>query len=281
MPISFAGLSLDRPRIMGILNVTPDSFSDGGLTLDPLKAVEAGERMIAEGADIVDVGGESTRPGAEPVPLEVELERVVPVISRLAARGHLVSVDTRHSAVMVRALDAGATIVNDVTALAGEPASLHLVARRRAPTVLMHMQGEPQSMQKQPRYGDVVSEVLQFLERRLAACRSAGMADDRLCIDYGIGFGKTLEHNLALLAATERFAALGVAVLVGVSRKAFIGRLSRGEPAPARAPGSIAAGLAAISRGAHILRVHDVAETAQALAVWRAVADAQAKPSTA
>ncbi len=271
MAVTFAGLTFERPRIMGILNVTPDSFSDGGRHDDPAVAVEAGERMVAEGADILDVGGESTRPGAEPVPLEVELARVLPVIQRLAARGHCVSVDTRHSAVMVRALDAGAAIVNDVSALTGEPSSLPLVARRGAPVVLMHMRGEPQTMQQQTHYEDVVAEVLAYLGQRLAACRAAGLGDDRLCIDPGIGFAKTQAHNLALLAATERFAALGVALLIGVSRKAFIGRLSRDEPPEGRLPGSLAAGLAAVRRGAHILRVHDVAETAQALRVWQAI----------
>lgn len=256
---------------MGIINVTPDSFSDGGDRFDPGLAVAEGERLAAEGADILDIGGESTRPGAQPIDPQEECDRVVPVIAALAKRGYCLSVDTRHALVMERALDAGARIVNDITALTGEAESLPLVAARRAPVVLMHMQGDPRTMQQAPHYEDVVGEVAAYLAERLAACRAAGLPDEALCVDPGIGFGKTLQHNLTLLAQAGRFAALGVAVLIGVSRKSFIGRLSAGEAPKDRFPGSLAAGLAALARGGHILRVHDVAETAQALKVWQAI----------
>ncbi len=272
MPITFAGLTLERPVIMGILNVTPDSFSDGGRNLDPGIAIAAGERMLDEGAAILDIGGESTRPGSLEVALEEELARVIPVVTALAAKGHRVSIDTRHARVMAAALDAGAAIVNDVTALTHEPESLPLVAARQAPVVLMHMRGTPDTMLKLTAYEDLVGEVEAYLAQRLAACRAAGLTDDKLCIDAGIGFAKTAEQSAQLIAATDRFARLGVAVLVGASRKSFIGRLSKGEPPDQRLPGSLAAALAGAARGAHILRVHDVAATAQALRVWQAIA---------
>lgn len=267
----FAGLVLDRPLLMGIVNVTPDSFSDGGRHFDPGVAIAAGERMAAEGAAILDVGGESTRPGSQEVDLEEELRRVLPVVRALADKGHKVSVDTRHARVMEAALAQGAAIINDVTALTHEPESLAVVARHRAPVVLMHMRGTPDTMLKLTAYDDLEGEVEAYLARRLAACRDAGLTDEQLCVDAGIGFAKTAEQSARLVAATDRFARLGVAVLVGASRKSFIGRLSQGEPADQRLPGSLAAALAAASRGAHILRVHDVAETAQALRIWQAV----------
>ncbi len=267
----FAGLVLDRPVLMGIVNVTPDSFSDGGRHFDPGVAIAAGERMAAEGAAILDVGGESTRPGSQEVDLEEELRRVIPVVRALAARGRRVSVDTRHARVMEAALAEGAAIVNDVTALTHEPDSLAVVARHRAPVVLMHMRGTPDTMLKLTQYADLEGEVEAYLAGRLAACREAGLGDEQLCVDAGIGFAKTAEQSARLVAATGRFARLGVAVLVGASRKSFIGRLSQGEPADQRLPGSLAAALAAVSRGAHILRVHDVAETAQALRIWQAI----------
>jgi dihydropteroate synthase len=268
---TFAGLTLDRPRLMGIVNVTPDSFSDGGLHLDPAAAIAAGERMADEGADILDIGGESTRPGAAPLPPEEELRRVLPVVRALAAKGHLVSIDTRHAATMAAALDAGAAIVNDVSALTHDAASLPLVAARGAAVVLMHMRGTPDTMNKLTDYDDLVGDVERYLAERLAACRAAGLTDDRLCIDAGIGFAKTAEQSAQLIGATARFRRLGVAVLVGASRKSFIGRLSKGEPADRRLPGSLAAALAAAEAGAQILRVHDVAETAQALRIWQAI----------
>jgi dihydropteroate synthase len=266
----FAGLALDRPRLMGVVNVTPDSFADGGRFLDRAAAIAHGRALAAEGADIVDVGGESTRPGAAPAPVEDELRRVLPVVEALARDGLLVSVDTRRAAVMRAALAAGARIVNDVAALA-DAGALELVARAGAAVVLMHMRGEPATMQADPRYADVVGEVAAFLAARVAACRAAGIGDERLCVDPGIGFGKTVEHNLALLRGLAALRPPGVALLVGASRKGFVARLSAGEPPAARLPGSLAAALAAASRGADILRVHDVAATRQALAVWRAI----------
>ncbi len=256
---------------MGIINVTPDSFSDGGETLDTAAAVERGLAFAREGADIIDVGGESTRPGAIPVPVAEEMRRVVPVIEALAASGLLVSIDTRHADVITAAINAGARIVNDVTALQGDERSLSCVAASGACVVLMHMQGEPRTMQEDPRYGDVVAEVGDFLARRVAACEAAGIERQRIAIDPGIGFGKTLAHNLALLRHLDHFRRLGCALLIGASRKSFIARLSRNEPPPQRLGGSIAAALAAVAGGAHILRVHDVAATAQALKVWRAI----------
>lgn len=268
---TFAGLSLERPAIMGIVNVTPDSFSDGGDRYDPAAAIAAGRAMREAGAAILDVGGESTRPGAEPVGVEEECARVLPVIEALAGEGALVSIDSRHAAVMRAAVEAGAAIVNDVTALTGDPESLGTVAALQAPAILMHMQGEPRTMQADPRYGDVVAEVRDFLAERAAACEAAGIARANICIDPGIGFGKTVAHNLALLKHLDALVALGYPVLIGASRKAFIGKLSRGEAPKQRLGGSLAVALAAAERGAAILRVHDVAETAQALALWRAI----------
>jgi dihydropteroate synthase len=264
---------LGRPLVMGVINVTPDSFSDGGETLDCDAAIARGRAMLGEGADILDVGGESTRPGAEPVPVETEIARIVPVVHGLSAIGAVVSIDTRRAAVMAAALASGARIVNDVTALAGDPQALDVVAASGASAILMHMQGEPRTMQIAPHYDDAPLDVFAFLSARLAACARAGMAPDRLAVDPGIGFGKTLEHNLAILARLDIYRPLQCALVVGVSRKSFIGRLSGGAPAPDRLAGSLAAGLAAVHGGAHILRVHDVAATRQALAVWQGIAD--------
>lgn len=271
---TFAGLALERPLIVGIVNVTPDSFSDGGDNYDVQAAIAAGRAMLAEGADILDVGGESTRPGAEPVGIEEECARVLPVIEVLAGGGAVVSIDSRHAAVMRAAVAAGAAIVNDVTALTGDPAGLETVAELKVPVILMHMQGEPRTMQADPRYDDVVAEVRDYLAGRAAACEAAGIAPRDIALDPGIGFGKTVEHNLALLRHLDAIAALGYPVLVGASRKSFIGKLSRGESPKERLGGSLAIALAAAERGAAILRVHDVAETAQALELWRAVASA-------
>lgn len=268
----FAGLSLDHPRVMGIINVTPDSFSDGGEATTLEAAIARGGAMLEAGADILDVGGESTRPGATPESASVEMARVVPVISALAARGAVVSVDTRNAAVMAAAISAGARIVNDITALTGDPAALPLVARTGVSVVLMHMQGEPRTMQSDPHYDDVVAEVYSWLAERVAACRAAGISSDRIAVDPGIGFGKTLAHNVRILANLSEYARLGCSVLVGVSRKSFIARLSRDEAPKARLAGSLAAGLAALTQGVSILRVHDVAETSQAIAVWQAIA---------
>jgi dihydropteroate synthase len=268
---SFAGFTLTRPLLMGIVNVTPDSFSDGGDFARVEDAIAQGRTLMDDGADIVDVGGESTRPGSLPLPLDEERARVLPVVEALAKAGVVVSIDTRHAAVMRDAIAAGARIVNDITALAGDPGSLGVVAASGASVVLMHMQGEPQTMQKAPTYRDAPAEIVDYLRLRVEACRAAGIPNERIAIDPGIGFGKTIEHNLQLLAHVDRFVELGVAVLIGLSRKSFIGRLSRGEPPKGRDPGSLAGALAAVERGADILRVHDVAGTRQGLAVWQAI----------
>jgi dihydropteroate synthase len=270
----FVGLALDRPRIMGVINVTPDSFSDGGRYGSPDTAIAHGRALIAAGADILDIGGESTRPGAAPVSVGEETERVLPVVEALAKDGALVSIDTRRAAVMRAALSAGARVVNDVTALAGDPHSLGVVARSGAAVVLMHMQGEPRTMQQDPSYRDAPLDIYDFFAARLAACASAGIDRARIALDPGIGFGKRDPHNLAVLADLALYHGLGCALLLGVSRKSFIGRLSRGEDAGNHLAGSLAAALAGVERGVQIVRVHDVAETAQALAIWRAVAAA-------
>jgi len=265
-------LALDRPRVVGILNVTPDSFSDGGAYADTDAAVAHGLAMAEQGADMLDVGGESTRPGAAEVPVEEELRRVIPVIGQLAARSSLpIAVDTSKPEVMRAAVAAGAGMINDVYALRREGA-VDAAAELRVPVCLMHMQGEPRSMQDDPHYDDVVGEVHRFLTDRLFACELAGIDKRRVLVDPGFGFGKTLEHNLALLRALERFAELGAGVYVGLSRKSMIGTLT-GRPAGApRAAGSAAAALVAVQRGARMVRVHDVAATVDALAVWRAIA---------
>ncbi|HYC13859.1 MAG TPA: dihydropteroate synthase [Stellaceae bacterium] len=270
----WAGLSLDRRRIIGVLNVTPDSFSDSGAFLDRTSAIARGRALLEAGADILDIGGESTRPGAEPVAPEEELRRVLPVVQALAEAGALLSIDTRHAVVMEAALASGARIVNDVTALTGDPWSLDVLRKSGAAIVLMHMAGDPRTMQRDPRYDDVTLDVLDYLEARIAACEGAGIARARIAVDPGIGFGKTLEHNLSLLARLGAFHGLGTAVLVGASRKSFIARASLGEPPEARLPGSLAAALAAAGQGVQLLRVHDVAETRQALALKERVESA-------
>ena len=252
---------------MGVLNVTPDSFSDGGAFLDPAAAVAHAERMAAEGADLVDVGGESTRPGAEPVPADEELRRVMPVIEQLGRRGTVsLSIDTSKAEVARAATDAGAVLVNDVTALRGDPAMAGVVAESGAEVCLMHMLGDPRTMQDDPRYEDVVSEVKAFLEERLEFAVAHGILEERVWLDPGIGFGKTLEHNLALLRRLDEIVAVGRPVIVGVSRKRFIGSLTARAEAD-RMAGGIAANVLAFQRGAHMFRVHDVAETRDALAV--------------
>lgn len=265
-------LRLDVPRVVGIVNVTPDSFSDGGAHFDAGAAVAHGLRLAAEGADALDVGGESTRPGAGEVPLEEELRRVVPVVERLAKETSLpVSVDTSKPEVMRAAVAAGAGMVNDVYALRREGA-LDAAAALGVPVVLMHMLGEPRSMQDAPRYDEVVGEVHRFLAERIFAAEMAGIAKKRIVADPGFGFGKTTLHNLQLLAQLERFTELGVPVLAGLSRKRSIGELT-GRDAPAdRVHGSVAAHLVAAQRGAKLLRVHDVAATVDALKLWNAVA---------
>jgi dihydropteroate synthase len=256
---------------MGIVNVTPDSFSDGGVNLDPGNAVAAARRMVAEGAALVDIGGESTRPGAAAVPLDEELRRVVPVLEQVA--GELpVSIDTSKAKVAARALELGAVFVNDVTALRGDPELAGVVADADAYLCLTHMLGEPRTMQDDPRYDDVVSEVARFLEERLAFAVAAGIREERICLDPGLGFGKTVEHNVELLARLGELTALGRPLVVGASRKRFLGRLlgdSEATTGPLAA--GIVAAVAAYERGATILRVHDVREHVEALAVAEAV----------
>jgi dihydropteroate synthase len=269
---AWAGFALDRPLVMGILNVTPDSFSDGGAYFDTAHAIEHGNAMIEAGADIVDIGGESTRPGADETAPEEELRRVLPVVQALAGAGAALSVDTRRAMVMWEVLSAGARIVNDVTALTGDAGSLRLAAHCDAPLVLMHKAGEPRTMQEAPHYDNVALDVLDYLEARIAACEAAGIARSRICIDPGIGFGKhPLEHNLPLLRRVALLHATGCGVVLGLSRKSFIGRVSHDEKPPDRVAGSIAGALWGASRGIQILRVHDVAETRQALAVREAI----------
>ncbi len=265
-------LKLDRARVMGIVNVTPDSFSDGGAHATTDAAVAHGLRLAEEGADILDVGGESTRPGSAEVPLEEELRRVIPVIERLVRETSLpVSVDTCKPEVMRAAVEAGAGMINDVCALRRDRA-LDTAASLGVPVVLMHMLGEPRTMQDDPRYDDVVAEVHRFLAERIFAAELAGIPKKRIVADPGFGFGKTTAHNLELLARLDRFAELGVPVLAGLSRKRTIGELT-GRQAPAeRVSGSVAAHLLAVQRGARIVRVHDVAATVDALKVWEVVA---------
>jgi len=265
-------LTLDRVRVMGIVNVTPDSFSDGGEHATLEAAVAHGLRLAEEGADILDIGGESTRPGAEEVGVEEELRRVIPVIERLAKQTSLpISIDTSKPEVMRAAIAAGAGMINDVYALRREGA-LEAAAELGVPVVLMHMQGEPRSMQAAPQYDDVVAEVHRFLAERIFAAEMAGIAKKKIVVDPGFGFGKTRDHNLLLLAQLERFAELGVPLLAGLSRKKTIGELTGREDPHDRVHGSVAAHLIAAQRGAKLVRVHDVAATVDALKVWNAVA---------
>jgi dihydropteroate synthase len=254
--------------LMGVVNVTPDSFSDGGRFLEPSAAVAHGARLAGEGAAILDVGGESTRPGAEPVGTDEELRRVVPVLEGLAAEGTgaRLSIDTSKAAVASAALDAGASYVNDVTAFRGDPAIAGLVAERGVECCLMHMLGEPRTMQEDPRYEDVVSDVKAFLEQRLAFAVEAGVPEDRVTLDPGIGFGKTLEQNLELLRRLDEIAAIGRPVLVGTSRKSFLGKLT-GRAVDDRLAGTIATNVLAYARGASVFRVHEVAPVRDALTV--------------
>ena len=265
------GFSLSSPVIMGIVNVTPDSFSDGGDFLAPDAAIQHGRTLAAAGAQILDIGGESTRPGAAPVSEAAELERVGPVIKALAGDGHCVSIDSRKPGVFASAAELGAQIVNDVSALEYSPESLEVAARTGLPVVLMHAQGTPETMQDKPEYGDVTLDVFDYLAGRIAACEKAGIARDKIIADPGIGFGKTLAHNLQLIDDLAVFHGLGVPLLLGASRKSFIGRATGIETAASRVPGSLGAALMAVERGVQILRVHDVEETRQALALWKAV----------
>ena len=268
-------LALDRPRVMGVINVTPDSFYDGGRFAEPAAALSRAHALLADGADILDIGGESTRPGAAPTPDSEELARVIPLIERLRdgcdERGVPLSVDTRKPAVMRAAIAAGACMINDISALRA-PGAIDAVAGSgvQVAVCLMHMQGEPETMQQDAAYSDVVAEVTAFLAGRATACVAAGIARERIVVDPGFGFGKTVEHNLTLLRRLEAMVALGYPVLVGLSRKSTIGALT-GRDVGERMAGSVAAALAAVARGATIVRTHDVRETVDALKVWNAI----------
>ena len=271
-PRAFGGLALDRPRIMGILNVTPDSFSDGGLFLRPEAALMQARQMAA-GADILDIGGESTRPGAVDVALDEEIARTVPVIAALRAGGldSPISIDTRKAGEAQAALAAGAGIINDVSAMGYDPGMASLAAAQAAPVVLMHAQGDPATMQADPQYDDVLLDVYDFLASRVAVAEAAGIPRARLAVDPGIGFGKSLQHNLTLLNRLSLFHDLGLPVLLGASRKRFIGTIGAEAEAGRRMPGSLAVALAGVAQGMQMIRVHDVTETRQALSLWRAV----------
>ena len=259
------------PKVMGIVNLTPDSFSDGGRIAGLDDAVVRARRLVAEGADLLDLGGESSRPGSEPVSLEEELHRVIPVVEALSGGLAVpISIDTTKAEVARRALDAGAAIINDITAMAGDPEMGRVAAESGAGVVLMHMRGVPRTMQQDPRYSDVVREIHDFLARRLDWAESIGIPRDRIAIDPGIGFGKTVEHNLEILRNLRRFDTLGCAVVIGTSRKGFLGTIT-GRAMPERATASVVSSLAACAAGARIVRVHDVAPMVDAIKGWGAV----------
>lgn len=265
------GLSLDQPRLMGVLNVTPDSFSDGGRHNTPEQAVARAHDMCAQGAHIIDIGGESTRPGADYVKSDEERARVLPVISALAQSGVPISVDTRKAGVARAALEAGAGLFNDVTALSFDPQSLPLVAEKQPFVCLMHASGDPKTMQDDPQYDDVVLDVFDYLAARVQLCIEAGLPRERIIVDPGIGFGKTMEHNLLLLRHLSLFHALGCAVLLGVSRKRFIGTITNTQEPADRAIGSVAVALEALRQGVQIIRAHDIGDHARAFAIWQAL----------
>ncbi len=259
-------LVLDRTRVMGVLNVTPDSFSDGGLYYESETAIRRGLEMVEQGADLLDIGGESTRPRSDPVPAEEEWRRVGPVIEALTRRADVpLSIDTMKPEVAEKAVRAGAAIVNDVSGMR-DPAMVRFVASARVGVVAMHMLGNPKTMQEHPEYVDVVREVTAFLTGRIDALRAAGVPSEAIAVDPGVGFGKSLEHNLALLRHLDQLAALGHPVIVGLSRKSFIGKIGAGEPGE-RLPGSLAAAALAVAQGAHVIRAHDVLETVRAMRV--------------
>ncbi|MDA0305876.1 MAG: dihydropteroate synthase [Proteobacteria bacterium] len=274
----FAGLSLAQPRILGIINATPDSFSDGGEAYALEDALNRGKEMLAAGADILDVGGESTRPNAKPISADEEISRVLPVIEGLAGMGALVSIDTRRAPVMRAAIKAGAGIINDISALTGDKDSLGVAAESGLSVILMHMQGDPGTMQDDPQYDDAAKDVYHYLADRIQACEAAGIDRGRIAVDPGIGFGKTLAHNLDILGRLSLYDDLGVPVLLGASRKSFIGKISAGDDPKDRPKdrlgGSIAACVAAYAQGVRLFRVHDVAETRLALAVFQAINEA-------
>lgn len=259
------------PVVMGVVNVTPDSFSDGGDFYNKNKAIEHGRKIVSQGAQILDIGGESTRPGAETVSLQEELDRVIPVIEGLADCGAMISIDTRNAKTMREALNAGAHIINDISALEYDSSSVDVVKQANCPVMIMHMQGSPSTMQENPNYNNVLEDVVLYLRARINILETAGVDKNAIIIDPGIGFGKTLEHNLILQRNIKTFCELGVPVLLGTSRKSFIGHIDNDAPAHLRLGGSISSVLWGISQGVHIVRVHDVAETVQAIKVWRAI----------
>jgi dihydropteroate synthase len=269
-----AGKPATAPSIMGVINVTPDSFSDGGRFLDPGAAITHGERLHDEGADVLDVGGESTRPGAAPVSAEEEIRRVVPVVRALAGAGRAVSIDTRKAAVMRAALDAGATIINDISALRHDPDSLAVAGAGGCPVILMHSRGEPATMQDQPHYERASLDIFDHFEQRIQVWEEAGFARSRLLLDPGVGFGKTLAHNLEVLHRLDLYRSLGLPLMLGVSRKSFIARICGDLTPTERLPGSLAAALLGLAKGVSVLRVHDVAATRQAARLWQAIAGA-------
>ena len=271
---SCPGKAATGPSIMGVINVTPDSFSDGGRFLDPGAAIAHGERLHDEGADILDVGGESTRPGAAPVPAEEEIRRVVPVVRALAGAGRPVSIDTRKTVVMRAALDAGAAMINDISALRHDPDSLAIAGASGAPVILMHSRGEPATMQHRPHYERVSLDIFDHLEQRIQLWESAGFARSRLLLDPGIGFGKTLDHNLEILQRLDLYRSLGLPLVLGVSRKSFVARICGDLQETERLPGSLAAALFGLAHGISLLRVHDVGATRQAVRLWQAITDA-------
>ena len=271
-------IRLDQPQVMGIINATPDSFSDGGSYAAAASAAEAGAVMASQGAAVIDVGGESTRPGAKEVWEGDEIERVLPVVQQLAAGGNAVSIDTRKSGVMSAAIGAGAGLVNDVSALLRDPQSAEVVAKAAVPVVLMHHRGDPATMQDAPQYDDVLVEVFEWLEDRIAVAEEAGIARDKILVDPGIGFGKSVAHNLELMNGLALLHGLGCPIVLGASRKRMIGALAGEAPADQRLPGSLALAIKAVEQGAQIIRVHDVPETVQALKVWRGLRDAALTP---
>ena len=270
---AFAGLSFDEPLIMGVLNITPDSFSDGGDYATPEAAIARGQAHCRAGAAILDIGGESTRPGSDPVAAAEEQRRVVPVIEALAGAGSgaVISIDSRKAEVMEKAVTAGASIINDISALAGDQRSLAVAADLGVGVILMHCQGEPKTMQAAPAYDHPPAEIFDYLEARIAACEAVGIGRARIAVDPGIGFGKSLEHNLAILSHLSLFHGLGCAVLIGPSRKSFIGHITGEQHPKARFPGSMAATVAGLNQGVQMVRAHDTAETRQAVEVWRAI----------
>ncbi len=274
---AIANLPLDRPRIMGIVNVTPDSFSDGGSFKTPKDAVAHALRLEEEGAELLDIGGESTRPGADPVTVDEELRRIIPVLEGLRGKTRArLSVDTRRAEVMRRVASAGAHVLNDVSALMFDPQSLRVATETKLPIVLMHAQGDPATMQKDPQYADALLDVFDHLEARIEVCVRAGVARERLILDPGIGFGKTVLHNLEIMGGLSLLHGLGVPVMLGASRKSFIGALSGAIDPKDRVMGSVAAALSGAMQGAQILRVHDVAATRQALTIWQATTNGAA-----